>query len=501
MYYCSPGFYCPVQNLRSPLPCPGGYFCPTMETLSPTVCPIGFVCPAGSSSPNPCHAGTYCNRPGLVAFGDLCPPGYHCPVGVSAPTNVCPAGSFCPEATGLPLPCSAGTFCPQGSSAQIECPPGTYCPPQSTAPVPCDEGKWCGVAGMHRSKECLAVAGYYCDAAITKPCPVGSSCPGNGTVLPCSEPDLCPQIPGFGLMAPLTCLQVDQDKGHYAAVCPESCDGLACFKYVPGPGMGGVLCLPSSKSICVAVIDAASVCDDISCPISATDLVMLFPIYSGIDSSSMPDCPDGPEQCLSGHGGANNSISSSVVLSLKENARSHKVSEYNRIGFKFEETDNAHTCPDEQGESVQASCYGSYNIPSGMYLPVGAVFPIECGQGFLCEHGRRLKCRSWTQSAGSRACAFVPQNVEELVAAAGNYDLKEGTVSWNRRPGPLFDVQWSPGQNLQTYCIGAADDNYVLPTRPDDEAFETVCNPDGADGGGGCKANCGSTKAVVNYGP
>jgi hypothetical protein len=48
--------------------------------------------------------------------------------------------------------------------------------------------------------------------------------------------------------------------------------------------------------------------------------------------------------------------------------------------------------------SEYCPCYGMYNIPDGiigMYLPADSedAFPIECGQGFLCEKGRQIKCR------------------------------------------------------------------------------------------------------------
>lgn len=71
----------------------------------------GFYCPMGSSYPQPCEAGSYCNQTGRDAPAGPCAAGYHCPKGSLNPhATPCPAGHYCPAGTPLPLPCPVGTM-------------------------------------------------------------------------------------------------------------------------------------------------------------------------------------------------------------------------------------------------------------------------------------------------------------------------------------------------------------------------------------------------------
>lgn len=71
----------------------------------------GFYCPLGSSYPQPCDAGSYCNQTGLEVPGGPCAAGYYCPKGSLDPhATSCPTGHYCPPGTPLPLPCPHGTI-------------------------------------------------------------------------------------------------------------------------------------------------------------------------------------------------------------------------------------------------------------------------------------------------------------------------------------------------------------------------------------------------------
>ena len=51
-------------------------------TASSGVCPSGSYCPQGTSTPNPCPAGTYNDQTGGESLNDClnCPAGYYCAV-------------------------------------------------------------------------------------------------------------------------------------------------------------------------------------------------------------------------------------------------------------------------------------------------------------------------------------------------------------------------------------------------------------------------------------
>ncbi len=128
------------------------------------------------------------------------------------------------------------------------------------------------------------------------------------------------------------------------------------------------------------------------------------------------------------------------------------------------EQNTAGRCFDEYFDRPINSCYGDYDIPAGMYLPDGGAFPIECGQGFLCDHGRRFKCHGWTQAAGSKACR------------------KQTTF-----------MQWLGFRKERGWtCVGAADDNY-------NRAFGLLCTP--AAMGHACAGNCGNNARAKSFGP
>jgi hypothetical protein len=65
--------------------------------------------------------GNFCGTPGSDTVDGPCAVGYYCEYGVDTSTpnsgtahlgvgDMCPAGTYCPLGTELPIPCPAGTF-------------------------------------------------------------------------------------------------------------------------------------------------------------------------------------------------------------------------------------------------------------------------------------------------------------------------------------------------------------------------------------------------------
>ncbi|KAL2085398.1 hypothetical protein ACEWY4_018718 [Coilia grayii] len=313
-YPCPPGFYCPegtkqgsqfpcprgyynpealTQSLDSCLPCPAGHYCEkeglsavsgkckagwfcvsaawtaqpfdldnytSANCLCPATstggrCQKGFFCPFGSSEPQPCPAGAFCNSTGLSLPSGPCLPGFYCTGRAFRPNprdgltgNICPPGAYCGEAseepercpvgtfsmaTGLVRrsecqtcteghycsspglhtptgPCSEGYWCPAGQEADrvLQCPVGHYCPLGSPAPLPCPSGSY-----QHSKKQANCSLCHYCDhrlassnISVRQPCPTGHFCPP-GTPLATQYP--CPAgtyNPREGMSGPDACL-------------------------------------------------------------------------------------------------------------------------------------------------------------------------------------------------------------------------------------------------------------------------------------------------------
>ena len=101
-----------------------------------TPCPIGTYNPStGKSSLSQCtdcDAGSYCNKPGLIAPSGFCLDGYICTLKstTAAGTSLCPKNSYC--MAGVKYTCPDGTYSKvEGAASSTECakcPPGKYCP-------------------------------------------------------------------------------------------------------------------------------------------------------------------------------------------------------------------------------------------------------------------------------------------------------------------------------------------------------------------------------------
>ena len=99
---------------------------------------FSFLFP-GSSDPQPCTPGQFCQFDGLSAPSGPCTAGYYCSGRASSPTpsgddtgNICPAGYYCEEGAPVPVSCAPGTYSPSTGNKNV-----TDC-------LSCTPGEWCG---------------------------------------------------------------------------------------------------------------------------------------------------------------------------------------------------------------------------------------------------------------------------------------------------------------------------------------------------------------------
>lgn len=180
---CHSGFICPEWASIAPRKCPPGFVCVAQGLSAPVlICPPGYFCQEGTSTlnpadstqmrPLPCLPGTFClggvahnltiNWIGLESAGSSAP-------------QICTEGTFCEEASVSPSgsgPCFAGHYCPPGMSYPVETPIGTFAANEgSVVPMLCFPGTYAPLTG---GNECRV-------------CPAGYTCPSYGTY----EPTLC----------------------------------------------------------------------------------------------------------------------------------------------------------------------------------------------------------------------------------------------------------------------------------------------------------------------
>ena len=72
---------------------------------------------------------------------------------------------YCPAGSTSEQPCTAGSYCSDSSTIQ-QCPAGSYCPSGSTAATACTSGSYCAAGSSSQGSLCLA--GYYCSTAATQ---------------------------------------------------------------------------------------------------------------------------------------------------------------------------------------------------------------------------------------------------------------------------------------------------------------------------------------------
>ncbi|CAM9824345.1 unnamed protein product [Bubo scandiacus] len=217
---CPPGHYCVVGS-SSAQPCPAGSYSPSWSMTQCLACPEGFYCTSASSNYTDCPAGHYCPRNTEFATQYPCPPGTYSEalnIWDASKCQLCPPGRVCSK-PGLAIPdglCMPGWFCPPGSTSSKPvfpgnysagmaapasgsvglCQAGTFCPAGSFLPLPCPPGSYCATAELAApSGPCEA--GFYCTGGSTLPNPmdgaVGNICPrGHFCPARSSSPSPCP---------------------------------------------------------------------------------------------------------------------------------------------------------------------------------------------------------------------------------------------------------------------------------------------------------------------
>ena len=211
------------------------------------ICPVGSFCPAMSSTPTPCHIGTFSDTPNS-AVCDNCPAGFYCPVGTSDPTIYpCAFGHYCDEGSTIATEnqCPSGTYNNRTGSASIEdcllCPNGSYCfEPGINQPTgPCDGGYYCTEGSPTPNPSRFSEFG--------SPCPVGHFCPeGTSTPQSCPPGMYCDRetlsVPSGNCREGYYCLQgaiqpdpIDNITGN---ICPRGyyCPAGTSFPFECEPG-------------------------------------------------------------------------------------------------------------------------------------------------------------------------------------------------------------------------------------------------------------------------
>ncbi|WAR09797.1 hypothetical protein MAR_034873 [Mya arenaria] len=289
--------------------CDAGSYCatPGAEVATPAVddnvdyglCPKGYYCPEGTTSPNPCPAGTYGSSEQLQALSDCtdCDPGYSCPdQNMIAKGTICSAGYYsqedaeierafpllqqcsyevslsipgyyCPEGSSSALPCNTGTYAQnEGSATCTQCPQGFYCTANTTDPVSCPMGYYCPAGSVsdttnacpvgkfnnlterYQASDCVnCPAGYFCDSQGL-PTPTGECDPGWYCTVAAitAQPSVASQggqcqagtyCPA-GSGAPITC-----DPGEYCANAGDICPA---GNYCPEGSAAGTQCPPGT---------------------------------------------------------------------------------------------------------------------------------------------------------------------------------------------------------------------------------------------------------------
>ncbi len=161
------------------------------------MCPAGSYCPNTTTLPIPCPAGHY-SLEGVIACTP-CPSGFNCPNSDILPV-VCELGTYSPRGSILCLPCEPGYVCEQGSTganlSTTLCSQGYYCP-DGAAQLACPAGTYGNQTGLVQASDCsLCTLGFYCPEATSGypttslRCPQGHYCPLGTTTqfeFPCPD--------------------------------------------------------------------------------------------------------------------------------------------------------------------------------------------------------------------------------------------------------------------------------------------------------------------------
>jgi hypothetical protein len=356
----SPGFYC-LQGCNTSTP----HATHAYEVGVGDVCPAGHYCPQGTGLPIPCPAGTYNERTGGTAPNSCssCSPGQYC-AGLG---NVVPTGM-----------CRAGYYCPPGSTSATEndAPPGTFTKANASAPSSCLPGYY---NPMYAQSSCLACpSGYYCpDSAMTTYedtlCPIGNYCPAQS-----QHPSRCP-IGTFsndvGLSMQSQCVQCT----------PGSYCGSSGLHQVSGPCDAGFFCTLGAQ-----LSTHASVTDSMGgvCPTGH---------YCPVNTAYPIECPAGTYMSSTGNTGNIFYNGIQIYCNLCTAGRACTITGLSGPGNTL--CNEGYWC--KRGSPfTQPSCDGSANClsnygvcPVGHYCPLGTDDPIPCADGTYMDETGAAVCK------------------------------------------------------------------------------------------------------------
>ena len=201
--------------------------------LKKSVCPLGSYCPPGSTTPEPCDAGTYGDSTGFRSSFECvkCNPGTYCPDrGMTATGSNCTAGYYCKSGSKSKNP-------RDGITGNI-CPKGAYCVAGVSDPAPCTSGKTTLFEGATAESDCKpCYPGYYCpNIADTSDVSIAEALQR----LPCDKGKYCPSESGEGIACPV---------GHY---CPQDTlsDGSIIGSVFPRPCEQGTFSSEKNRDLC-----------------------------------------------------------------------------------------------------------------------------------------------------------------------------------------------------------------------------------------------------------
>lgn len=123
-------------------PCPSGYYNSSASELLCTICPAGSYCSDATIGPTACADGFY----SFLGMTECvkCPPGWECPNKNGMENKPCKIGTFADGGKSSCTACTAGNYCPTNElSAEIACPAGYYSGSGSSNCVECPGGYSC----------------------------------------------------------------------------------------------------------------------------------------------------------------------------------------------------------------------------------------------------------------------------------------------------------------------------------------------------------------------
>ncbi|XP_048765393.2 adhesion G-protein coupled receptor F3-like isoform X7 [Ostrea edulis] len=172
---------CPVGHLCRDgfnITCPEGYYCP--DGSSVFICPAGSYCPEGQVHPLPCETGTFnpYTGNGTKEACLQCSPGLYCgEENLAVPTGPCSSGFYCTGGATTPTPlngrggdiCRAGYFCLEGTGILTPCPNSTYNPSRGQSNIEsclkCPDGLTCNGTGLSFPNECHSNVSHETDCS------------------------------------------------------------------------------------------------------------------------------------------------------------------------------------------------------------------------------------------------------------------------------------------------------------------------------------------------